>query len=120
MGKGIKKRKGNKALEKIRKFFLWIKERHAKEYAKRLLNFLVINCILMMWASYFLAYIGMDQIAETLSATACNAVIVPVTGYLVKSVIENVSKYGWNTGGGRTDENQNTESQQTNNNGRAE
>jgi len=80
-------------LKKIRAFF----EKRAilkdREYSKRLLNRIVNNSLLMMWASYALAFVGMPEIAETLSSTIASAIIAVVVGYLVKSTVENISKY---------------------------
>ena len=50
------------------------------------------HSLLMMWASYILAWYGKTQIAETLSKTIASAIIAVVVGYLAKSVIENISK----------------------------
>ena len=47
----------------------------------------------MMWATYGLAYLGREEIAEALSKTIVTSIIAIVVGYLVKSVFENISKY---------------------------
>lgn len=63
-----------------------------KEYSKRMLTKIVNNSMLMMWASYVLAWFGKVDIAETLSKTIAASIIAVVVGYLAKSVIENISK----------------------------
>lgn len=78
---------------KFREWIQNISKKKDKEYSKRLLNRIVNNSILMMWASYILAFLGMTQIAETLSSTIASTIIAVVVGYLVKSTVENISKY---------------------------
>lgn len=68
------------------------KRRCKKEYSKRMLTFIVVNSMAMMWASYVLAYIGNAEIAESLSKTIGTSIITVVVGYLAKSTIENISK----------------------------
>lgn len=68
-------------------------EKKDKEYSKRLLT-KIINCsLLMMWMSYVLAFLGKIDIAESLSKTIVTAIIAVVIPYLIKSVIENISKH---------------------------
>lgn len=62
------------------------------EYSKRMLTKIVNHSMLMMWASYVLAWFGKVDIAETLSKTIAASIIAVVVGYLAKSVIENISK----------------------------
>ncbi len=66
-----------------------------KEYHKRLLNFIVVNSIIMMYLSYILAWFGKVDIAEDLSKTIVTAVIGVVIPYLITKTVENISKYGW-------------------------
>lgn len=61
--------------------------------SKKIVWFLLINGILWVWASYLLAYLGKDQIAESLSSTICTVILGDVIGYFIKSTIENISKY---------------------------
>ena len=72
--------------------FKKITKKRDSEYSKRLLTKIVNHSLLMMWASYILAWYGKIQIAETLSKTIASAIIAVVVGYLAKSVIENISK----------------------------
>lgn len=74
----------------------WLKKilkKRDKEYSKRMLTKIVNNSILMMWASYVLAYIGKADIAEALSKTIAGSVIAVAIGYFAKSALENISKY---------------------------
>lgn len=60
---------------------------------KKIIWVLLINGILWVWASYALAYLGKDQIAESLSSNVCSVILGDVIGYFIKSTIENISKY---------------------------
>ena len=63
------------------------------EYFKRLVNFLVLNGVAWVWCSYLLAYLGREQIAESLSNNAVDSVIAVVLAYAIKSLCENTLKY---------------------------
>ncbi len=78
----------------IAKLIKKIKSYNEQEYHKRMLNFILVNSIGMMWCSYILAWFGKTEIAETLSKTIVTAVIGVVVPYFVTKTIENVSKYG--------------------------
>lgn len=88
MGKGV-----IHMIRRIKDWFCSILEKRNFEYSKRLLERITNNCLLMMWMSYVLAFLGMTDIAEELSSTIASTVIAVVVGYLVKSTIENISKY---------------------------
>lgn len=79
-------------ISKIVSFLKKINMKRDSEYSKRLLTKIINHSLLMMWASYVLAWFGKIQIAETLSKTIASAIIAVVVGYLAKSVIENISK----------------------------
>jgi hypothetical protein len=80
-------------IHRIREWFCNFFKKRDGEYSKRLLNRIVNNSILMMWMSYVLAFLGMTAIAEELSSTIASTIIAVVVGYLVKSTVENISKY---------------------------
>lgn len=61
--------------------------------SKQLIWFFAINGVLWIWCSYILAFIGKEQIAESLSSTVCQVIIGTCVAYLVTSTVENVSKY---------------------------
>ena len=44
--------------------------------------------------SYVLAFMGMPEIAETLSSTVVTTVLGGIGFYCIKALIENLSKYG--------------------------
>ena len=78
----------------VSKLIKRIKTKRSKEYHKRMLNFILINSICMMWCSYILAWFGKVEIAETLSKTVATAIVGVTIPYFVTKTIENVSKYG--------------------------
>lgn len=52
----------------------------------------LLNGIAWVWCSYILAWLGKEQIAESLSQVALTEIIGVVLVYAVKSVVENLSK----------------------------
>ena len=80
--------------KKIKNWWIGFKEEQALEYHKRLLNFIIINSIGMMWMSYVLAWFNHEKIAESLSNTVATSIVAVVIPYLITKTIENVSKYG--------------------------
>lgn len=70
------------------------KQKKPVEYHKKLLTFIIINSVLMMWCSYILAWYGKAQIAEALSTTVATTIVGVTIPYLITKVIENVNKYG--------------------------
>lgn len=52
----------------------------------------LINGIAWVWCSYILAWLGKEQIAESLSQVALTEIIGVVLVYAAKSVFENLSK----------------------------
>lgn len=51
-----------------------------------------LNGIAWVWCSYVLAWLGKEQIAESLSQVALTEIIGVVLVYAIKSVLENLSK----------------------------
>lgn len=80
--------------KKIKSWWQDLKKKKELEYHKRLLNFIIINSIGMMWMSYILAWFGREDIAESLSNTVASSIVAVVIPYLITKTIENVSKYG--------------------------
>lgn len=68
-------------------------EKKKLEFSKKLVIFITVNAELQIWASYILGYLGKTQIAETLSTTVVNTVIYVVICYLVRALIEGLSKH---------------------------
>lgn len=60
------------------------------------MKLIVLVCLLngfaWVWCSYILAWMGKEQIAESLSQVALTEIIGVVLVYAVKSVFENLSK----------------------------
>lgn len=63
-----------------------------KETSKRIVWVCLINGFAWVWCSYLLAYLGREQIAESLSQVALTEIIAVVLVYCVKSLFENLSK----------------------------
>lgn len=53
----------------------------------------MINGFAWVWCSYLLAYLGREQIAESLSQVAITEIIGVVLVYCLKSLFENMSKH---------------------------
>ena len=62
------------------------------ETSKKIVWACLINGFAWVWCSYLLAYLGREQIAETLSQVAITEIIGVVLVYCVKSLFENISK----------------------------
>lgn len=61
-------------------------------YTKAILTFVLINSELQIWASYVLAYLGKEAIAESLSEQVVIVIVGGLIPYFAKSLIENLSK----------------------------
>ena len=59
---------------------------------KKIITFCVLNGALWVWCSYFLAYLGREEIAEGLSKVAITEIIGVVLVYCTKSLFENLAK----------------------------
>jgi hypothetical protein len=64
----------------------------AAESMKRYVWACLINGFAWVWCSYLLAYLGREQIAESLSQVAITQIIGVILVYGVKSMVENLSK----------------------------
>lgn len=62
-------------------------------FTKRAITFVIINAELQIWASYCLAFLGRDAIAEALSQQIVITIVGTMIGYFAKSLMENLSKY---------------------------
>lgn len=69
--------------------------------SKQLVWLFSINGILWIWCSYILAFMGRDQIAESLSSNVCTIVLGQIGMYLISKTVENIFKYN-NFGGAPT------------------
>lgn len=61
---------------------------------KRVVWFCVINGVAWVWSSYLLAYLGRQDIAESLSKTAVSEIIAVVLLYCLKSLFEKREGFG--------------------------
>lgn len=61
--------------------------------SKKIIWILTVNGILWIWCSYILAFMGKDQIAESLSSNICTVIIGQTLGYLITKTVENIFKY---------------------------
>ena len=52
----------------------------------------LLNGIAWVWCSYILAWMGREQIAESLSQVALTEIIGVVLVYAIKAAVENLSK----------------------------
>lgn len=59
---------------------------------KMLVWWFSLHSTLWIYASYILAYIGAEEIAESLSRVIVTEIIALLLGYMLKAVIENISK----------------------------
>lgn len=64
-----------------------------RETTKRVVWACLINGFAWVWCSYLLAYLGREQIAESLSQVAITEIIGVVLVYCLKSLFENMSKH---------------------------
>lgn len=62
------------------------------ETMKRFVWACVINGFAWVWCSYILAWMGREQIAESLSQVALTEIIGVVLVYAIKAAVENLSK----------------------------
>ena len=74
--------------------FFWSNRKGAKqiETMKAVVWFCVVNGCGWVWCSYVLAYLGREQIAESLSGKAVTEIIAVVFAYAVKALFEQLSK----------------------------
>ena len=62
------------------------------DFSKIVVIFLIINSSIWIYLSYYLALLGMNEIAETLSKTIVIEIIGVIAVYSCKSLFENLSK----------------------------
>lgn len=63
-----------------------------KEHTKAVINFLLANAVIWVYLSYALAFLGREEIAETLSKTVVAEIIGVFMVAGCKACIENLSK----------------------------
>lgn len=62
------------------------------EFSKKIVLILTANGIAWIYLSYWLAYLGREEIAETLSKTVVTEILGVFAAYAVKALLENLSK----------------------------
>ena len=62
------------------------------EFSKFWVGFLMFNSTVWIYMSYALAYLGREEIAETLSKTIVTEVLGVFAAYSIKALFENLSK----------------------------
>ena len=62
-------------------------------FMKILVSVIVIHGLVCITMSYILAFMGYNEVVESLSSTMVSEVIAPVVVYGITKTIENVSKY---------------------------
>lgn len=76
--------------------FYWLTRKGAGEKQietmKAVLWFGMVNGCGWVWCSYLLAYLGREQIAESLSGKAVTEIISLVIAYAAKALVEQLSK----------------------------
>lgn len=61
---------------------------------KRLVWVFGINGVIWVWCSYVLAYLGREEIAESLSQAAVTEIIAVILTYCTKSLFEKRDEFG--------------------------
>lgn len=62
-------------------------------FMKILVSVIVLHGLVCITMSYILAFMGHNEVVESLSSTMVSEVIAPVIVYGITKTIENVSKY---------------------------
>lgn len=70
--------------------------------SKQLVWLFSINGCIWIWCSYILAFMGKDQVVESLSSTVCTVIVGTLIAYLVTSTVESIFKYNDFGGKGMT------------------
>lgn len=71
---------------------------------KMLVWWFSIHSTIWVYASYILAFLGRDDIAESLSRVIVTEIIAVILGYMLKAVVENIFKNNVFKGMGKRDE----------------
>lgn len=61
-------------------------------FSKLIVGWLIINGTAWTWCSYYLAYLGKEEIAEALSKAVVVEILGVITVYSLKALFENLSK----------------------------
>ena len=70
-----------------------MKKQDKRTYTKNMVTWIVVNSTIWVYLTYTLAFIGKEQIAETLSGQIVTVIIGTVITYAAKALFENIFKY---------------------------
>lgn len=70
----------------------WLKKKGTLDFSKIIVLWLLSNGTGWVWCSYYLAYIGATEIAETLSRYVAVEILGTLATYSIKAGVENLSK----------------------------
>lgn len=62
-------------------------------YTKNMVTFIIVNAIAWVYLTYVLAFVGREQIAETLAVEIVKVIIGVALLYLLKATLENIFKH---------------------------
>jgi len=66
--------------------------RNRPSFSKGIVVWLMANGTAWIWCSYWLAYLGKDEIAEALSKVVATEILGVFALYAIKALFENISK----------------------------
>lgn len=70
----------------------WLQKKKSLDFSKIIVLWILANATGWVWCSYMLAYLGAEEIAETLSRYVAVEIIATLATYSIKAGIENLSK----------------------------
>lgn len=70
----------------------WLHKKNSLDFSKIIVLWILANATGWVWCSYMLAYLGAEEIAETLSRYVAVEIIATLATYSIKAGIENLSK----------------------------
>lgn len=76
----------------ITKITGWWKKRKKTEFSKLIVGWLLLNGTIWTYLSYYLAYLGKEEIAESLSKAVVVEILGVFAAYACKALLENLSK----------------------------
>lgn len=72
---------------------VWLHKKQKLDFSKIIVLWILANATGWIWCSYMLAYLGAEEIAETLSRYIAVEIIATLVTYSIKAGVENLSKY---------------------------
>lgn len=71
---------------------IWLQKKKSLDFSKIIVLWILANATGWVWCSYALAYLGSEEIAETLSRYVAVEIIATLATYSIKAGVENLSK----------------------------